>query len=188
MWWSVFALVVTSQYSTSLVSHLTYPNFEPMKSTVEDLVKNGYYWGTPYEILMSTVFNLDVCITFLWDRGKGPNKTKWSNINVMIWNYQEWPQKQHINPPTSPLVLLSLGDVLLNVRRRTLLFERTFIDRWENLQMQLGSGLEPPEKGSTKGGIITLYQRPYLITSNHKSVRPVFLSFLWLFPRIIIMF
>lgn len=60
MWWSLFALVVTSQYSTSLVSHLTYPNFEPMRKTVEDLVRNGFYWGTPYELLMSCVFNLDV--------------------------------------------------------------------------------------------------------------------------------
>lgn len=60
MWWSLYALLITTLYSSSLVSHLTYPQFEPMIETVDGLVKAGYYWGTEYPIMADRFMNMEV--------------------------------------------------------------------------------------------------------------------------------
>lgn len=60
LWWSIFALIITTLYSSSLVSHLTYPQHEPLLDTIEALVKANYYWGTPYEPPIKYIFNKNV--------------------------------------------------------------------------------------------------------------------------------
>lgn len=58
-------MIITSIYSSSLVSHLTYPQFEPMIDTPEEYVKAGLYWGTPYEPPLSHIFDLDVSLKMM---------------------------------------------------------------------------------------------------------------------------
>lgn len=58
-------MVITNLYSSSLVSHLTYPQFQPMTDTVESMVKAGYYWGTPYDPNSDQVFDFGVRIPTL---------------------------------------------------------------------------------------------------------------------------
>lgn len=58
-------MMIASLYSSSLVSHLTYPQFQPMMRTVEDLVKAGFYWGAPYNPTTDQIFNLNVRLSIL---------------------------------------------------------------------------------------------------------------------------
>lgn len=64
LWWNVFALIITTSYSSSLVSHLTYPQFESMLDSIEKLTKAGYYWGTPYEPPIHHLLNVNVRVSF----------------------------------------------------------------------------------------------------------------------------
>ena len=59
-WWAVFALLMTTAYSSGLVSHLTVPLFESPFNTVRDLVKSNIQWRHPYVPALDVLFDIQV--------------------------------------------------------------------------------------------------------------------------------
>ncbi|PSN46629.1 Ionotropic receptor 108 [Blattella germanica] len=57
-WWTVFALLITTAYSSGLVSHLTVPVFDHRLNTIRDLVSANVEWSEPYEPAMASLFDL----------------------------------------------------------------------------------------------------------------------------------
>ncbi|PSN46630.1 Ionotropic receptor 104 [Blattella germanica] len=58
-WWAVFALLMTTAYSSSLVSHLTVPLFDTPLNSVRDLVMADVHWSQSYFPAVDVIFDLE---------------------------------------------------------------------------------------------------------------------------------
>lgn len=55
--WTVYSLLMMTAYSSSLVAHLTSPPLAKQVSSLQELVENGYVWGSPYKVHDSLLFS-----------------------------------------------------------------------------------------------------------------------------------
>ncbi|PSN46628.1 Ionotropic receptor 105 [Blattella germanica] len=58
-WWAVFVLLMTTAYSSTLVSHLTVPLFDSPLNSVRDLVMADIHWSQSYFPAVDVMFNLE---------------------------------------------------------------------------------------------------------------------------------
>jgi hypothetical protein len=60
--WFLLALLITTAYSSGLISHLTAPSNNPPLDSVKDLVKAGLHWGHNYFPAVDIIFDKNVNI------------------------------------------------------------------------------------------------------------------------------
>ncbi|PSN46631.1 Ionotropic receptor 107 [Blattella germanica] len=92
-WWTVFALLISTAYSSSLVSHLTKPQFEPLLDSVRDLVLANIKWSGSETFAESSIlspedhaaygFTLDGGIPFFLEGGVPMNPSAYPFLRVM---------------------------------------------------------------------------------------------------------
>lgn len=58
--WAVFTLLITTAYSSGLVSHLTVPTYSEPLDSIRDLVKANIYWSATYYPAMENLFDVEV--------------------------------------------------------------------------------------------------------------------------------
>nr|XP_024214058.1 uncharacterized protein LOC106683043 [Halyomorpha halys] len=44
-WWSIFTLVITTSFSSGLISHLTNKDYTKKIETIEDMIENDFHWA-----------------------------------------------------------------------------------------------------------------------------------------------
>jgi hypothetical protein len=60
--WAVFTLLITTAYSSGLVSHLTVPTYSKPLDTIKSLVEEDIYWSSKYYPAMEILFDTEVCV------------------------------------------------------------------------------------------------------------------------------
>jgi hypothetical protein len=60
--WFVLTLLLTTAYSSGLITHLTAPSNNPPLDSVKDLVKAGLQWGHTYFPEVDIIFDKNVNI------------------------------------------------------------------------------------------------------------------------------
>ena len=63
--WAVFTLLITTAYSSGLVSHLTCPAFSKPLDSIQALVEADIYWSHKYYPSMENLFDIQVGLSFL---------------------------------------------------------------------------------------------------------------------------
>lgn len=63
--WAVFTLLITTAYSSGLVSHLTVPTYSEPMDSIRALVKADIYWSATYYPAMENLFDVKV-VLFLY--------------------------------------------------------------------------------------------------------------------------
>jgi hypothetical protein len=58
--WAVFTLLITTAYSSGLVSHLTFPAFSKPLDSIRALVEADLYWSVKYYPAMDNLFDIQV--------------------------------------------------------------------------------------------------------------------------------
>jgi hypothetical protein len=61
--WAVFTLLITTAYSSGLVSHLTVPTYSKPLDTIRTLVEADIYWTSTYYPAMEILFDIQVCVS-----------------------------------------------------------------------------------------------------------------------------
>jgi hypothetical protein len=60
--WAVFTLLITTAYSSGLVSHLTVPTYSKPLDTIRALVEGDIYWSSTYYPAVEILFDTEVCV------------------------------------------------------------------------------------------------------------------------------
>jgi hypothetical protein len=58
--WAVFTLLITTAYSSGLVSHLTFPAFSKPLDSIQALVESDVQWSVKYYPAMNHLFDIQV--------------------------------------------------------------------------------------------------------------------------------
>jgi hypothetical protein len=58
--WALFTLLITTAYSSGLVSHLTVPTYSEPMDSIRALVKADLYWSATYYPAMNNLFDAEV--------------------------------------------------------------------------------------------------------------------------------
>jgi hypothetical protein len=64
--WAVFTLLITTAYSSGLVSHLTCPAFSKPLDSIHALVDADIYWSNKYYPAMENLFDIQVGLSFVY--------------------------------------------------------------------------------------------------------------------------
>ena len=63
--WAVFTVLITTAYSSGLVSHLTFPAFSKPLDTIQALVEADIYWSVKYYPAMENLFDVLSFVTVI---------------------------------------------------------------------------------------------------------------------------
>jgi len=64
--WTVFTLLITTAYSSGLVSHLTCPAFSKPLDSIQALVEADIYWSHKYYPAMVNLFDFQLALPFIY--------------------------------------------------------------------------------------------------------------------------
>jgi hypothetical protein len=64
--WAVFTLLITTAYSSGLVSHLTCPAFSKPLDSIQALVEADLFWSNKYYPSMENLFDIQVGLFFIY--------------------------------------------------------------------------------------------------------------------------
>jgi len=64
--WAVFTLLITTAYSSGLVSHLTVPTYYMPLDSIRALVMADLYWSSTYYPAVEILFDIQVGMPFLY--------------------------------------------------------------------------------------------------------------------------
>jgi hypothetical protein len=62
--WALFTLLITTAYSSGLVSHLTVPTYSKKLDSIQALVEAEIYWSAKYYPAVDKLFDTEVDIFF----------------------------------------------------------------------------------------------------------------------------
>ncbi|XP_050531461.1 uncharacterized protein LOC126900068 [Daktulosphaira vitifoliae] len=48
-WWCIFMFIIATIFSSTLYSYITSPEYTKIVTSIEEMVKEGYTWGLPYD-------------------------------------------------------------------------------------------------------------------------------------------
>ena len=64
--WAVFTVLITTAYSSGLVSHLTFPAFSKPLDSIQALVEADIHWSVKYYPAMENLFDIQVGLSFIY--------------------------------------------------------------------------------------------------------------------------
>ncbi|KAJ4436649.1 hypothetical protein ANN_16780 [Periplaneta americana] len=102
--WFMFWLVVTTAYSSSLVSHLTAPAPGAPLDSIQDLVAAQIFWGYGFQLPMEQLFDLQICASLL--------QNPWHSKFVSRFQVESSPEEkqQRIGRHDYAVLVRKLGD------------------------------------------------------------------------------
>lgn len=94
--WAVFTLLITTAYSSGLVSHLTVPTYSKPLDTIRALVEADIYWSSTYYPAVEILFDTQVCVCCCICSCTYFRKNNWS-IDTTIW-FHHLPHVSTLRP------------------------------------------------------------------------------------------
>ncbi|CAH1398348.1 unnamed protein product [Nezara viridula] len=153
-WWSIFTLVMTTSFSSGLISHLTNKEYTKKIETIEELIKNDFNWAMKTRPEFGDLINLKDTAQVRWKyRFIKVNSTE-EHIKLMkkgkqvLWGYQVYGG---FSLPDS-----DLPDAIL---RKFEVSSYCFMEYFIGFAMRQGSPFEAPInryiRWYNEGGLIT---------------------------------